>query len=424
LLCNGINLAELMKKPLETGLPRRIISRRDRRKIMQLHGFVSRSALVSVLGLSVSLVGCKKANTYVAPPPPQVSVNTPLVQDVTRYLDTTGNVDAMNSVDLVARIAGFLYSQNYVDGALVAKGSTLFTIEPPPYFAQLQQAQAQQAAMQAQLVQAQQALDRQATLRQQNVNSQADLDNAQAKRDAAQANLDNATASTQLAAINYSYTQVKAPFDGLVSAHLVSVGQMVGAAGVNTELSTIVQIKPIYVDFSVSEPEVQRIRAGLRARHLRFIDTKDIPVDVGLQTETGFPHVGQLDYVAPTVDATSGTLSARGLMPNTDVTLLPGMFVRVRVPLGIDKGALLVPDTAIGSDQGGAYVLVVDAKNVVQEVSVTTGSKIGDLRVLETGLTATDKVITNGLQRAVPGETVAPQDAPPIAVPSDTSSAE
>jgi RND family efflux transporter MFP subunit len=391
---------------------------------MVLHGVVSRSALAVAVGLSLAVAGCKKANTYVAPPPPQVSVAAPLVHDVTRYLDTTGNVDAMNSVDLVARIAGFLYSQNYVDGAMVTKGTTLFTIEPPPYFAQLQQAQAQQAAAQANLVQAQQAYQRQATLRTQNVNSQADLDNAQAKRDAAQADLDNATASTQLAAINYSYTQVKAPFDGEVSAHLVSVGQMVGSGGTHTKLSTIVQIKPIYVDFSVSEPVVQRIRANLRARHLQLSDVKDIAVDVGLQTETGYPHTGQLDYVAPTVDAESGTLSARALMPNADLTLLPGMFLRVRVPLGLDKGALLVPDTALGSDQGGAYVLVVDAQNKVQEKSVTTGSRLGDLRVIETGLAANDRVIIDGLQRAVPGETVAPQTAPPIAVPSNTSSAE
>jgi RND family efflux transporter MFP subunit len=264
-----------------------------------------------VLGLTLGLAGCKKANTYVAPPPPQVSVAAPLVHDVRRYLDTTGSVTALNSVDLVARIQGFLYSQNYVDGAMVTKGTTLFTIEPPPYFAQLQQAQAQQAAMQAQLVQAQQAFQRQATLRSQGVNSQADYDNAQAKQDAAQANVDNALASTQLAAINYSYTQVKAPFDGQVSAHLVSVGQMVGAGGQNTELSTIVQIKPIYVNFSASEPEVQRIQATLHARGLLLSQIHDIPVYVGLQTETGFPHIGAIDYIAPTVDADSGTLSAR-----------------------------------------------------------------------------------------------------------------
>lgn len=376
--------------------------------------------------MGVSLSGCKKSNTYVAPPPPQVTVATPLVHDVIRYLETTGNVDAINTVDLVARISGFLYSQNYIDGAMVTKGTTLFTIEPPPYFAQLQQAQAEQASMQAQLIQAQQALDRQATLRQQNVNSQADLDNAQAKRDAAQANLDNAIASTQLAAINYSYTQVKAPFDGQVSAHLESVGQMVGTGASNNKLSTIVQLKPIYVDFSVSEPVVQRIQEALRARKLELsqVQERGIPVEVGLQTETGYPHIGKLDYVAPTVDANSGTLSARGLMPNEDLTLLPGMFVRVRVPLGPDKDAILVPDTAVGSDQGGAYLLVVDDQNVVHERTVTTGTKVGGLRVIATGLAPTDKVIIDGLQRAIPGEKVAPQAAPPLALPPDLSSAE
>jgi RND family efflux transporter MFP subunit len=391
---------------------------------MVLHGVVSRSALVGMIGLTLAVSGCKKANTYVAPPPPEVSVASPLVHDVTRYLDTTGSVAAMNSVDLVARIQGFLYSQNYVDGAIVKKGSTLFTIEPPPYYAQLQQAQAQQAGMQAQLVQAQQAYQRQATLRQQNVNSQADLDNAQAKRDAAQANLDNAISSTQLAAINYSYTQVKAPFDGQVSAHLVSVGQMVGTAGQLTKLSTIVQIQPIYVNFSVSEPVVQRIQAALRAKGRKLSEVHDIPVDVGLQTDQGFPHVGQLDYVAPTVDADSGTLSARALMPNSNVSLLPGMFVRVQVPLGQDKNALLVPDTAIGSDQGGPFVLIVDDTNTVQEKSITTGSLLGGLRVVATGLTAADKVIVDGLQRAIPGEKVSPQAAPPIAAPADTASPE
>lgn len=391
---------------------------------MTLHGVVKRGALASALAVAAALAACKKSNTYVAPPPPEVSVAAPLVHDVRRHMETTGNVTALNSVDLVARIQGFLYSQNYTDGAMVAKGTTLFTIEPPPYYAQLQQAQAQQAAAQANLIQAQQAYDRQAQLRQQNVNSQADLDNAQAKRDAAQADLDNAIASTQLAAINYSYTQVKAPFDGQVSVHLVSVGQMVGTGGEKTKLASIVQLKPIYVYFSLSEPIVQRIRAALQAMGKTLADVHNIPIGIGLQTENGFPHVGQLDYVAPTVDANTGTLTARALMPNTDVTLLPGMFVRVRIPLGVDKNAVLVPTTAIGSDQGGSYVLTVDDQNVVQEKSITTSTVTGDLTVVDKGLTASDKVVINGLQRAIPGEKVNPQAAPPLAAPADIDSAQ
>jgi RND family efflux transporter MFP subunit len=363
---------------------------------------------MSLLLLAGLLAGCKKDNTYVAPPPPAVSVAVPLKQEITRYLTTTGNIAAINTVDLVARVDGFLYSQNYKDGSQVAKGTTLFTIEPPPYYAKLQQAQAQQAAEQAALVQAQQQFARQSSLRSQNVNSVADYDTAQAKADGAQAQLDEAKSNVQLAAINYSYTQVKAPFDGLVSAHLVSVGQMVGATPPTT-LSTIVQLKPIYVDFSVSETDVQRIRANLIARGMTLRDVKNIPVQVGLQTETGFPHVGMLDYTAPTVDPTAGTLSARGNMPNTDQTLLPGMFVRVRVPLGKQPNALLVPDTALGADQAGAYLYVVGADNKVVQKTVTTGPLEGTLRVIDSGLEATDQVVVDGVQRAVPGQAVAPK---------------
>ncbi|MCB8877313.1 efflux RND transporter periplasmic adaptor subunit [Acidisoma silvae] len=391
---------------------------------MKLNGVAQRGVAVSALALIVGLSACKKSNTYVAPPPPEVSVTVPLVHDVRRHLETTGNVVALNSVDLVARIQGFLYSQNYTDGAMVKSGGTLFTIEPPPYYAQLQQAQAQQAAAQANLVQAQQQFARQAQLRTQNVNSQADYDNAQAKQDAAQADVDNAIASTQLAAINYSYTQVKAPYDGQVSTHLVSVGQMVGAGGEKTKLATIVQIKPIYVYFSLSEPVVQRIRAALKAMGKTIADVHNIPIGIGLQTETGYPHIGELDYVAPTVDADTGTLTARALMTNTDLSLLPGMFVRVQVPAGVDSNAILVPDTAIGSDQAGSYVLVVDAQNEVQQKSVTTSTLVDGLRVVDKGLLPTDKVIVDGLQRAIPGEKVAPQTAPPLTAPADIDSAQ
>jgi len=169
---------------------------------------------------------------------------------------------------------------------------------------------------------------------------------------------------------------------------------------------------------------VQRIQTALRARGLLLSQIHDIPVYVALQTETGFPHSGSIDYIAPTVDADSGTLSVRALMPNTDYSLLPGMFVRVRVPLGLDKNAILVPDTAVGSDQGGAYLLVVDDQDVVQEKPVKTGSLFGSLRVIESGIAPTDKVVVNGLQLAIPGEKVVPQNAPPLVPPANIDTAE
>jgi RND family efflux transporter MFP subunit len=349
-------------------------------------------AYFAVFCLLLPLAGCKKANQYVPPPPPKVSIAVPARADVTLYLETTGNVAAMNEVNLVARVTGFLTSQNYVDGSYVKQGTSLFTIEQPPYQAKLQQAQAQQAAAQAALTQAKQELGRQAALRNYNVNSVANYQDAQAKEASAQADYDNAKANTAIAAINYSYTTVVAPFEGIVTAHEVSVGQVVSDNGVPTQLSTIVQLKPIYVDFSVSEPDVQRIRADLRARGLTLADIGVEKVLVGLQTEDGYPHVGKLDYTAP------------------DRGLLPGMFVRVRVPVGTQKQALLVPDAAIGTDQGGPYVLVVGSDDMVQEVSVTTGPLEGSLRVVNSGLKPTDQVVVDGLQLAIPGEKVAPQE--------------
>ena len=387
--------------------------------------FVTRRAkllgCVASAGLLLALAGCKKANRYVPPPPPQVSVAVPAQQDVTLYLETTGSIEPVNAVDLVARVSGFLTSQNYVDGAVVAKNVSLFTIEQPPYAAKLQLAKAQQAEAQAGLTEAEQEYERQAALWAVKVNSEQNYDNAKARRDAALAELDQAKANTETASINYSYTNVTAPFDGLVSAHLVSVGQVVSPNGVPTTLATVVQLQPIYVNFSVSEPDVQRIRASLRARGLTLAEIGAVPVEVGLQTESGYPHAGTLDYTAPTVDPSSGTLSARGKLPNNDHTLLPGMFVRVRVPLGVQKSALLVPATAIGTDQGGSFVLVLGAGNVVEQREVTEGPAEGSSQVIDSGLQPEDHVIVDGLQLAIPGEKVVPQTVTTAAAAHQTA---
>jgi RND family efflux transporter MFP subunit len=363
---------------------------------------------LAVLLTPTVLVGCTKENSYVPPPPPKVAVERPVQQAVTRYLETTGNTTAVNSVDLVARVEGFLSAQDYVDGNPVKQGSTLFTIEPLPYLTKLQQAQAQQAATQAQLVQAEQENSRQAALLRQNVNSLANAQQALAKRDALLAQLQADQANVQSMAINYTYTRVMAPFDGVVSAHLVSVGELVGN-GAATRLATIVQLQPIYATFNVNEQAVLRIRAMIRSHGLTPEELHRVPVEIGLQNETGYPHAGVLDYTAPTVDPSSGTLTARGIFENTDHALLPGYFVRVRVPVGREDRALLVPTVALGADQGGRYVLVVDKDNVVEQRRVTVGPQVGDLQVIETGVAAADRVVTEGMQQAVPGAKVDPR---------------
>lgn len=366
---------------------------------------IARISLV-VLAL-VGLTGCEQ-NTFVPPPPPKIDVGVPLQRSVTRYLDATGNTAAIKSVDLVARVQGVLQSINYRDGDFVKQGTTLFTIEPETYKLKLDQAQAAEAGAEASLKQADADFKRQSDLVSRQVVSQATLDQSTSSRDNAQANLKQAQVNTKIAAVNYGYTDVVAPFDGIVSAHLVSVGELVGASS-PTQLATIVQLDPIYVNFNVNEQDVLRIRAAAARKGLTAKDLKETPIEVGLQTETGYPHKGKLDYAAPTINQSTGTLAVRGVLPNTERVLLPGYYVRVRVPLEQEQNALLVPDVALGSDQGGRYVLVVNKDNVVEQRKVQTGPLEGELRVIDSGLNADDRVVIAGLLRAIPGQKVDPQ---------------
>jgi RND family efflux transporter MFP subunit len=238
--------------------------------------------------------------------------------------------------------------------------------------------------------------------------AQATLDNSTSTRDNARANLQQAQVNTKIAQVNYGYTNVTAPFDGIVNAHLVSVGELVGVSS-PTQLATIVALDPIYVNFNVNEQDVLRIREDLRKRGMTVNEIRQMPVEVGLQTETGYPHKGKLDYVSPSINLSTGTLAVRGVLANPDRVLLPGMFVRVRVPYDEQNSALLVPDAALGSDQAGRYVLVVNGDNVVEQRKVQTGQLDGGLRVIESGLKGDDRVVVAGLLRAIPGQKVDPQ---------------
>ena len=360
----------------------------------------------------VALIGgCKRQNAYVPPPPPKVGVAQPVKQEVTPYLQATGNTVAYNQVDLVARVEGFLQDIKYTDGAEVKRGDTLFVIEPAPYQAKLQQAQASLAATQALLVQAEAEYRRQSSLGRSDFASQSVVDQARAKLDSTKADLQNQQAGVTLAATNLGYTQVTAPFDGMVTNHLVSVGGLVGVDG-PTKLAAIVQLAPIYVTFNVSEQDVLRVRDSLRQRGLKAADLGKVPVEVGLMTEQGYPHQGTLDYASPNVDPSTGTLMVRGILTNSDHALLPGYFVRVRVPLELQKRqALLVPDDVIGVNQAGHYVLVLGKDNTVEQRKVQVGQVVGPLRVIDSGLDADDKVIVSGLPRAVAGAKVAPEPA-------------
>jgi RND family efflux transporter MFP subunit len=360
-----------------------------------------------VICVSISLSACEQ-NSFVPPPPPKVEVAPPVQRTITRFLDATGNTAPIKTVDLVARVQGFLQSIDYQDGTFVKEGTTLFTIEPDTYKLKLEQAQAAEAGAQASLRQAEADFKRQSDLVQRQAVSQATLDTSTSARDNAQANLQQAQVNTRIAAVNYGYTKVVAPFDGIVSAHLVSIGELVGASS-PTQLATIVQLDPIYVNFNVNEQDVLRIREEARRRGMTATDLKQLPIEVGLQTDSGYPHKGNLDYASPTLNQSTGTLPVRGVLPNPDRVLLPGFFVRVRVPFDQQQNALLVPNVALGSDQGGRYLLVVNSENVVEQRKVQTGPVEGDLRVIESGLKPDDRVVIAGLLRAIPGQKVDPQ---------------
>jgi RND family efflux transporter MFP subunit len=358
----------------------------------------------SVLVFAILCAACGQENRYAAPPPPKVTVAPPIEREVTPYFEATGNTTAINTVDLVARVQGFVQAIGYADGDFVKRGTSLFTIEPEPYKLKVESAKAALISAKANVKQLQEEFARQADLVTKQIATQANYDKALAQRDSAQADVQSAQANEQQAELNLSYTDVVAPFDGVVSARQVSIGQLVGANSA-TVLSTIFQLDPIYVNFTASERDVLQIRASLARTGRTTADLLGTSVEIGLQTENDYPHIGTLDYIAPTIDPSTGTLAARATLRNADRALLPGSFVRVRIPAAA-RPALLVPDVALGSDQGGRYVLVVNKDNTVELRRIEPGQLVGDLRVIEKGVTKDDLVVVGGITRAIPGQKV------------------
>ena len=371
------------------------------------------SGWIAISALAALLAGCKDTPKPQPPPPPKVTVAQPQQRMVTDYLELTGNTQAIYTVQLVARVAGYLEQVLFQDGQIVKKGQPLFVIQRNTYEDNLRQAEAAISQFRAQLLFAESQYTRFTNLIQHNAATQSDVDNWRYQRDLAQANLKSAESQRDLAKLNLDYTLVAAPFDGRMDRRQVDPGNLVGSGG-NTVLASINQIDPIYVYFNISDYDLARLRK--RAGGIPgSVDGRTWSVQAGLPGEDGYLHQGHLDFAAISLTTTTGSLLMRGILPNKDGRILPGLYARVRVPLG-QKASLLVPEVAVGNDQQGAFVLVVNDKNVVERRGVKTGTSVDALRAVDDGLTGKEWVVVNGLLRAAPGRQVTPQregDTPP-----------
>lgn len=355
--------------------------------------------------LFVFLVACKEKAPFV-PPPPAVTVAQPVQRTVTDHLELTGNTQAVKTVQLVARVSGYLEKVLFQDGQIVKKGQPLFLIQQNTYQDTLRQNEAQILLQKVQLDYADKQLTRYTSLLEQKATSQENVDNWRFQRDSAQANLQVAEAARDLSKLNLSYTEIVAPFDGRIDRRLQDPGSLVGLDG-NTVLAQVNQIDPIYVYFNISDADLTRWMGEARWMPGQ-VQTREWPVYVGLSNEKEYPHEGRLDFASISLTPTTGTLLLRGIFSNPDGKILPGLYARVRVPIK-KRPALLVPEEVIGYDQRGPYVLIVDEKNVIQRVTVRVGSPVDDQRVVEEGLTGREWVVIKGLQKAVSGRPVTPE---------------
>ncbi len=342
-------------------------------------------------------------------PAPKVVVQKPIRAEMAEYVTQTGNTVAYNSVNLVARVEGYLDSIEFVDGTFVKKGKELFVIQPEPYFEKLRAAKATVTAEKAALVYNKAEYARQQQMYKQHATSLNEVEKWYAKTLEIAAGVDKAEAEEVNAAIDYSYTHISAPFDGRIGRHLVDVGNLVGH-GEATNLATIEQIDPIYVYFNLNELDLLKLRAAARARGFKPQDIKQVPIEVSLQNDPTVKYKATLDFVNTGLNASTGTMELRAVLENKEYIFVPGLFVQVRVAISKPKKQLTVPDTAILYDQIGSYVLTVDNDNVVVTKRVTLGSVENGMRAVVTGLSAQDKVIIDGLQYATPGNKVEPHE--------------
>lgn len=383
------------------------------------HRIVAASFLVAGL-MALAACGRDGAQQQGGPQAPQVAVSTPVQKSVREWDEYTGRFVAVDRVEIRARVSGYLNSIHFKDGDVVYKGDLLFVIDPRPYEASLNAAKARLQQAQAQLQLATRELQRAENLRRTQAVSEAVLDERQQQVRNAQGSVLAAEAAVRTAELDIEFTQVKAPVTGRISQRLVGVGNLVSGGQANsTLLTTIVSLDPIHFVFDADQQAylryVKLARSGERASS-REVDN---PVILALPGEADFPHVGRMDFVDNEIDPSTGTIRARAIFSNSDMTFTPGLFARLRLVGRNEYQALLLPDAAVGTDQTRRFVYVIGENNVPQVRPVVLGPIIDGLRVVREGLSPTDRVVTAGVQRIRPGAPVTPVDAP-IQAPTPT----
>lgn len=325
-------------------------------------------------------------------------------RDVIDYYDFTGTTQAVDAIEVRARVEGYLQEIHFTDGDFVEKGQLLFTIEPASFIAQRDEAAARLKAAQAEEERARLDYERMQEATKTNAVSQQDLSRSEAAYRTAQAAVTEATAALERARLNLSYTEIRSPISGRVGRHLVDAGNLVGA-GERTLLTTVVQVEPIYVFFYVGEDLLQKpfLRTLLAGG-----SNSASPLLAGLSGDTGYPYEGQIRYIDNTVDPMTGTIFVRGILPNEGRELLPGMFMRVRVSGDVRKNAVLVRETAIQTDLSGRYVLVIGDNNILERRTIQLGRSEGALRVVTEGLSGEEAYVLSGLHMVRPGMPVQP----------------
>ena len=354
------------------------------------------------------LSGCGRAESSSvpsAPPPPPVSVASAIAGKVKDWDEFTGQIEAIQHVQLRPRVSGYVERVAFVEGSEVRKGDLLFAIDPRPYQATLEHARAELALAKARSELAASQSARSQRLLAAHAISQEEHDQRMSEVSQAIANVAAAQAAVDTDRLNLEFTRVTSPIDGRVSRAVVTAGNYVTAG--ETTLTSVVSLDPIYVSFDGDEQRYLHFQQkAIGAGH------DPTGVQVGLDGEPGFPHNGRVDFVDNAVDPATGTIHLRAVMENTDRRLVPGLMARVRLPGSADYAAVLVPDAAVATDQDRRYVLVVGADGIVEYRSIELGSFNDGLRVVRTGLKVGERVIVSGLARAHPGSKVTPQETP------------